>query len=60
MPLISAVSSRVWHLDHAARVAAAVERSRLAAEVAEPRARRRRIWGARRVTKSETALAAEW
>jgi len=40
-------------------VAAAVERSRLAAEVAEPRARRRRIWGARRVTKSETALAAE-
>jgi len=49
MPLISAVSSRVWHLDQAARVAAAVERSRLAAEVAEPRARRRRIWGARRV-----------
>jgi len=33
MALISAVSSRAWHVDHAARVAASIEASRLRDEL---------------------------
>jgi hypothetical protein len=57
--MFSAVSSRVCHLDHAALVAAALDRSRLDAEMGSMRARRRWRWRSTRVTKSDPVLAAE-
>jgi len=38
MAFLSAAGSRVWHLDHAARVAASIEAQRIDAELA-PRER---------------------